>query len=261
MIIDAHLHLPVKKKSLVDSKRRLLSSMKRNKIDYAIVIPDNEKNSSIGDMDQVLKLCKDKNLFVMGTLDILNDKKTIFTKLEKLMKDKKIVAVKIFSGHDNHHPNDKRLTPLFKSLIKYDLPLVVHTGTNTLKDLSPMQWNDPKYIVKIAKKYPKLKIVIAHYYWPKVDYCYDITRRFKNIYFDTSALAHPEVLIGVGLAKMKRILVKTLKDNPKSVLFGTDYACCGVKPHLDLINSLRISKDLKEMVFWKNAVELFKLNI
>jgi len=262
MIIDAHLHLPEKAKSLEAAKERLLNSMKRNKIDYALVIPDNVKNVSIGDMDAVLKLCKeDKNLFVMGTLDILNDGEEIFGRLDELLKKKKIVAVKIFCGHDKHYPNDKRLIPVFKSLIKHDLPLVIHTGTNFLKDLTPMQWNDPKYIVDIAKKFPKLKIVIAHYYWPKVEYCYEITRGFKNIYFDTSALAHPEVLRGVGDGKMKRILVKTLKDNPKSVLFGTDYACCWVKPHLALIDSLKISKELKERVFWKNAKELFKLDI
>lgn len=81
--------------------------------------------------------------------------------------------------------------------------------------------NNPKYITKIAKKFPKLKIIIAHYFWPEVEYCYKITRGFKNIYFDTSALADDEAIEETGLDKIKKVLEQSIKDNSESVLLQT----------------------------------------
>ena len=106
-----------------------------------------------------------------------------------------------------------------------------------------------------------LKIVIAHYFWPEVEYCYEITRGLKNIYFDTSALADEEVVKETGLKKIKNVLEKTIKDNQESVLFGTDYGMCDFESYIKLIKSLKISKEERDNVFWKNTLKLFKLKI
>jgi hypothetical protein len=137
---------------------------------------------------------------------------------------------------------------------------MIHTGWNS-NHPEVAQYNDPKYIVEIAKKYPALKIIISHYFWPEVEYCFDITRGYQNIYFDTSALADKEVIDTTGTDKIRMILEKTIEDNPYNVLFGTDYAMCDIKNHLDLIKSLNITKQNRENIFWKNATRLFKLNI
>ena len=139
-----------------------------------------------------------------------------------------------------------------------DCPIVVHTGWNS-NNPEAAKYNDPKYIIKIAKVFSKLKIVIAHYFWPRVEYCYKITRGLKNIYFDTSALADKEVVEKAGLEKIKKVLEQSVKDNSESVLFGTDYPMGDFKAHIDLINSLGITKERKEKIFWKNAAKIFKL--
>lgn len=263
MIIDAHLHLPVVKKgsTFEKAKKKLLSDMKKNKIDYAIMIPDNLHGSNIGDLDVSLELIEgEKKLFLLGTIDIITDGKEWIDKLDSLFKKGKIKGIKIFPGHDPIYPTDKRLIPIYKLCIKHDYPIVIHTGWNS-NHPEVAKYNDPKYIVKIAKKFPQLKIIIAHYFWPEVEYCYKITKDFKNIYFDTSALADEEVMEETGLDKIKRVLEQSIKDNPESVLFGTDYAMCDFKDHINLINSLKISKEDRENIFWKNANKLFKLKI
>lgn len=260
MIIDAHLHLPPIKTTFEESKKKLISDMNKNKIDYAILIPDNLHDSKIGDLDICLKLVeKEKRLFLLGTIDIRTEGKEWINKLDSLFKKNKIKGIKIFPGHDPIYPTDKELMPIYKLCIKHDYPIVIHTGWNS-NNSEVAKYNDPKYIVEIAKEFPKLKIVISHYFWPKIEYCYKITKYFKNIYFDTSALADKEVIKETGLDKIKNILEKTIKDNPESVLFGTDYAMCRFKDHIDLINSLKISKEDKERVFWKNTKKLFKIN-
>jgi len=261
MIIDSHLHF-AQAKTYQEARELLLKELKLNKVDYAVVIPDNVPNASIPDLDTTLKMTKnDKNLLVMGTINILKEEKNIISKLDNLFKQEKIVGIKIFPGHDQHYPNDKRLIPVFELCIKHDLPLIIHTGQNAIDDPAPAKYNDPKYIVDVAKKYPKLKIVIAHYFWPKVDYCYKQTINFNNIYYDTSALADKEVIKATGKQKIKEILEKTIKNKPDNVVYGSDYACCGMKAHIDLINSLDLSLTIKQKVFYKNAIKLFKLNL
>jgi Tat protein secretion system quality control protein TatD with DNase activity len=64
MIIDSHLHLPAlrKRKTLADSKERLIRDLKKNNVNYAIIIPDNTPVSEIGSLDEVLNLVEhDRN--------------------------------------------------------------------------------------------------------------------------------------------------------------------------------------------------------
>jgi predicted TIM-barrel fold metal-dependent hydrolase len=263
MIIDCHQHLPELKegRTLTDSKEQLLQELKKSKADYAILIPDNTPVSKIGSLDEVLSLAEDdRRLFVMGTIDVQKDKEFHIRKLNNLFQSRRIVAVKIFPGHDTIYPTDKRLLPVYRLCIKYDLPIVIHTGASS-KNPKAARYNDPKHIVKIAKKFQTLKIVIAHYFYPKVEYCYELTKPYKNIYFDTSGLADEEVIEETGLDKIKRILTLTAKERPDNVVFGTDYAMCDIRKHIALIESLAIQRELKERIFSRNSIKLFRLNL
>ncbi|WP_041721226.1 hypothetical protein [Alkaliphilus metalliredigens] len=58
MKMDCHLHLPTFEGlcSLEEKKCALMKELKKNKVDYAIVIPDHIKGSSIGDLDECIEL-------------------------------------------------------------------------------------------------------------------------------------------------------------------------------------------------------------
>jgi predicted TIM-barrel fold metal-dependent hydrolase len=183
VIIDCHEHIPSLKdtKSLEKSKAKLLEDLSKNDVDYAILIPDNTPKSDIGNLDEVLRLATDdKRLYVMGTIDIQKRNYMSQTqKLAHLFQTKRIVATKIFPGHNTIYPTDKRLTPVYELCVKHDLPIVIHTGAGS-KNPEPTKYNDPKLIVKIAERHPKLKIVIAHYFYPKVEYCHEMTRPYET---------------------------------------------------------------------------------
>jgi hypothetical protein len=259
MIIDSHLHLPGRKegKTLLDSRQELLRELERCKVDCAIVIPDSVPISEIGSLDEVLDLVEtDKRLFVMGTINIRKDKASHIAKLDHLFETRKIVAIKIFPGWEPVYPTDKRLAPVYELCLKHDLPIVMHTGGR-----KQGKYNDPKYIVKIADKYPNLKIVIAHYFFPRVEYCHEITRPYENIYFDTSGLADEEVIAITGLQKIRDTLALTAEERPRGIIFGSDYAQSSIEKHIALVESLKLSKETKEMIFFKNALQLFKLRL
>ncbi len=264
MIIDSHIHISYlnKPKSFLEIKKDLFLNMKKNKISHSVVIPDNVPNPQCADLDNVMELVKGElRLFMIGTLKISKINRQSLAKIDKLFKEKVIRGFKIFPGHDPIYPTDKRWHPVYKLCIKYDFPLIIHTGINT-GNRDCAKYNDPKYIIKIVKDYPNLKIIIAHYFWPKLDYCYSMTEGFNNIYFDTSAMADKEVLEeSGGIKKMREILIKTIKRNLDNVLFGTDWPMCDVKKHIDLINSLNLTKEEKNKVFYRNAMKVFKLDI
>ncbi len=266
MIIDAHVHISLYKdnaKNLKDAFDLLLADMKKNGVSYAIVIPDNIENSaSIADLDKATQLTKgSKNIFFLGSPQIIQRGSDEIEKYTNLLKEDVIKGLKFFPGHDPYYPNDERCFPYYEICQKLDVPVVFHTGEND-GDSECSKFNDPKFIVDIAKTFPKLKIIITHYYWPKMDYCYEITKDVNNIYFELAVMGDKEVIIkSGGIDKIREILIKTIIDRPNKVIYGTDWPMCKMKSHISLVKSLNLEKNIEDKVFYKNAVKIYKLSL
>lgn len=263
MLIDAHLHLPVLegKHTYLQTKEKLLIDLRSCQVDYAVLIPDNQPGSPIGDVPACLELVKDSpQLFLLGTINLETQGEAWIQELGRLRAEKRIVGMKIFPGHDPIYPTDPRLGPVYDLCQSAGMPVMIHTGWNS-DHPEVSQYNDPKYIVQVAERYPGLKIVIAHYFWPEVDYCFELTHGYAQIYYDTSGLADAEVVEATGKEKIEAVLLKTLSKKPGSVLFGSDYDMCSISDHLRLVQSLPVSEAVKEGILWRDAVEVFGLNL
>jgi predicted TIM-barrel fold metal-dependent hydrolase len=263
MIIDAHVHLPVvsERRTYEQAKRELLADLEKDQVSYAVLTPDNVANSPIGDVDTCLQLVADEpRLYLLGTIDVERQGAAWLRRLETLLAQRQIVGIKIFPGHDPIYPTDPRLHLVYALCQAYRAPMVIHTGWNPGHP-EAAQYNDPKYIVQIARDYPALAIVIAHYFWPEVDYCYELTHPCPNIYYDTSGLADEEVVEATGLEKIQAVLVKTLSSGRERVIFGTDYAMCNRQQHMALIDALPLPAEVRKDIYWRNAVRLFHLDI
>ena len=263
MIIDAHLHLPVLsgQGTYEQGRAQLLADMHEDQVDYALVIADNVADSEIGDVLTCVRLFASvPEVFVIGSIDIENQGAVWIAKLERLIASRQIVGMKIFPGHDPIYPTDPRLDPVYDLCQVTQVPMVIHTGWNPGHP-EVGKYNDPKHIVAVAKRYPQLKIVIAHYNWPEVEYCYELTHPFANIYYDTSGLADPEVIEASGAEKIQNVLLKTLTHDAGRVLFGTDYAMCSRPDHIRMIEQLPVDRATREMIFWRNAVTVFRLPV
>jgi len=263
MIIDSHVHISYidKKKKFSTIKSELLYEMKRNKIFKVIVIPDNIPNSNCCGLDALVTLTKNNSkLLMVGSLKVEDINTQNIDKINKLFYKKIISGFKIFPGHDPVYPTDERWKKIYKLCVKYSYPLIIHTGINS-DNKKVAKYNDPKHIIKVAKLHPELKIIISHYFWPKIDYCFKQTQGYKNIYFDTSALADDEVVkTSGGMKKIRDILKRTIERDRKSVLFGSDWPMADVSKHIRLVNSLQISQSKKDEVFYRNAEKIFKIN-
>lgn len=266
MIIDSHVHISLydkNAKNLKEAFALFLEEMKKNDLSAAIIIPDNIENSDgIADFKKAIELIGErKNLFLLGSPQIIQRGSSELEKYRKLLEAGKIKGLKFFPGHDPYYPTDERCLPYYELCEQLDFPVLFHTGENS-GDSECAKWNDPKYIVEIAKKYPKLKIIITHYYWPKLDYCYEITKDIPNIYFELAAMADEEVIEkSGGIEKIREILKKTIVDRPNQVIFGTDWPMCKIGKHIELVKSLALEKNIEKKVFSGNTVSIYKLSI
>jgi hypothetical protein len=264
MIIDSHVHISIYQdnaRSLQESFNLFLSEMEKNGIAAAIIIPDNiEKSESIADLDRAMELIGDrKNLFLLGSPQIIQRGFSELEKYRELLKAGIIKGLKFFPSHDPYFPNDERCRPYYELCEQLGVPVLFHTGENS-GDSECAHWNDPKYIVEMAKKYPRLKFIITHYYWPKLDYCYEITKNIPNIYFELAALADAEVVEkSGGLEKIREVLIKTIKDRPAQVIFGTDWPMCKIEDHINLVKSLNLDQETEDMIFSKNSKSVYNL--
>jgi len=267
-IIDSHVHISLfegNAKSLEESRDLLLKEMAENGINYAIVIPDNIENPpDIADLKKAIELTKEyKEFFLLGSPQIIQRGDGEVQKYRGLLEEGVIKGIKFFPGHDPYNPTDNRCVSYYELLQELNCPVVFHTGeiSSDPNIKTPAEYNDPKYIVEVANKYPKLKVVITHYFWPRIEYCYEITKNSPNIYFELAGTADPEVLEkSGGIKKMTNVLQKTINDRPNQVIFGTDWPMCDIKKQVDLVNSLNIDEKIKERIFSKNAIETYRLS-
>jgi predicted TIM-barrel fold metal-dependent hydrolase len=53
----------------------------------------------------------------------------------------------------------------------------------------------------------------------------------------------------------------TYAGNPKYLLYGTDWPISSMKSYLNFMKNLDLPEDKKELILWKNAAELFKIDV
>lgn len=264
IIIDSHVHISIydgNAKSLRKAFDLFLKEMERNGVEAAIIIPDNiEGSDNIVDLDKAIGLIGDRrNLFLLGSPQIIQRGSSELERYRKLLEEGRIKGLKFFPGHDPYYPTDERCLPYYELCEELDVPVLFHTGENS-GDSDCAKWNDPKYIVEVARRYPQLKVIITHYYWPRMDYCYEITKDIPNIYFETAAMADEEVVEkSGGIEKIKEILRKTIADRPGKVIFGTDWPMCDVGRHIELVKSLGLGRETEEGIFSGNAIRIYRL--
>lgn len=262
MIIDCHAHLSLMSQAETwdEALKKLLQNMEKNNISMQTLIADNVSVSNCADTKKLIELTANMpKIKIMGSINPFSFPAEDIEYFDKLLAEKKIVGLKIFPGHDKIPANDLTFEPSVDLCLKYKVPLVIHTGINT-GDKDCAKYNDPKLIVSISEKYPDLKIIIAHYFWPELEYCFRITVGCGNVYFDTSALADEEVIEeSGGMEKIRLIIEKTVARKSDSVIFGTDYPMCNTQDHLKLIDLLNIAATDKQNIMCNNAIRLFQI--
>jgi hypothetical protein len=262
MIIDSHTH----NYSYGDktfAAKDLLASMDEATIDYSLLIADGTVGGTA--TDQAIQICEENpRLQAIGCVQYktLDDSQT--QKLVDYLKEGKIHGVKLYPGYEDFYPLDEKLFSLYEQCQKMGKPVIFHTGALQSGLRGLLKQSHPLNIDEIANSFPDLKIVMAHFGNPWVMDAAAVAENNKNVYVDVSGYfgiyaSIPRTDIDFFVKDL--VNFKSFIGDFKKCLFGTDWPLYSQKEYVDAVKQLPLNDEEKELVFWKNAKEIFNLEV
>lgn len=133
----------------------------------------------------------------------------------------------------------------FYRVIGDKLPILLHTGDNRF------EYSAPSRLVKMAKKYPNVNFIAAHFggyrRWDEAEGY----KGLNNVYFDTcSSLAF------ISPERAKEIIDLLGVDK---FFFATDFPMWDAEGELERFNRIPLSEKEREMIFSLNLKKLLKI--
>src|SRR3989344_9385000 len=196
MIIDSHTHIGKLPNSLYSESYQknldlIVKEAKENKVEKIVVIAGLEKKDGLNvTTKSLLNLIKGHdNVYAVAGANIDYEKDDL-NKLEMWLEEKKIVGIKFHTGYQHFYPSDERCKPIYELCLKYDVPVIFHSG-DTLSGYVPnpkIKYSHPIHIDDIATDFPDLKIIIAHMGNPWLIDCAEVLYKNENVYADISGL-------------------------------------------------------------------------
>lgn len=266
MIIDVHTHINNYHEdrviSLEDSLNSLRDNMLENNIDYSLVLTSYKVNQHRPSTRQVVEAIKERNyLGVVSGISYLHYDHRDVREIGEYLEKGFIKALKFYPGYEPFYPNDIRLKLMYEMAIEYDVPVMFHSG-DTYAPSGKVKYSHPIHIDDLAVDYPDLKIVICHVGNPWIKDCMEIVYKNRNVYADISGL-----VLGDFEDKFERYMKKEIEEmityagDPNYLLYGTDWPISNMKSYLKFMNQLDLADDKKELILWKNAAQLFKIDV
>lgn len=150
--------------------------------------------------------------------------------------DLKLKGIKLLPMYAGFDPNSPQLDYLWQYATKHGLPVLLHTGT-TFIDKAPLEYTKPYLIDNVARRFPDVKIIMAHLSHPYEGECAVVIRKHANVYADCSALHYRPFQLYHSLMLVQEYGVWD------KVLFGTDYPFTTVEAS---VNGIRQLNDMLE---------------
>jgi uncharacterized protein len=243
-INDAHVHLGhssvINQKLLVKDIKNFRKSYKIDNIMLMSLDKDIDKNNKT-----IIKLSK-KFEYIHGLYWI--QKNRIEEDIHILEKEigNGLVGVKFHGVFENEKVSAKIYEPIMKVLSEKKAILLIHCGR--FKDGSPQSNSSFVHALKIAKKFNKIKVILAHMGGNDtsvVKKAITAAKDIPNAYFDTSGISTPfRVEFGVKTIGAKRII------------FGSDFPWCSLRGMYYGVEDALISDNAKSLILYKNFLRI-----
>ncbi|UMZ74599.1 amidohydrolase family protein [Natranaerofaba carboxydovora] len=142
--------------------------------------------------------------------------------------------------------DDSSLSPVYEALNKRDKCLIIHAGTCPY----PESHLSIDYLYNVLKKFPYLRVQIAHLGLYELDKSYYLAKNYENVYLDTSfILGNPAFPLG---NYMEKIL-----DLEDKIVYGSDFPLIkhDMVKGIEKILELELDKDFYQKLFSTNATK------
>jgi len=227
-------------KSNAATLENLLGTMKKNRVDYSVLLPIEPLRQTQANIE----ICKKhKNILTFASVHPKDPEK--LEKIERYMKSG-CRGLKLHPIVQGVHPSDPSVEELMEEYQKYGRPVLFHTGESTYY---VFQSEDRRRLARvenfeeIISKFPKVNFILGHMgQATQRDEALALAEKYKNAYVDCSIQpveGIKEALDRIGADRM---------------LFASDFPFSLMEPTISVINKA-VGEDgqAKEKIFYKNA--------
>jgi hypothetical protein len=231
------------------SKENLLAQMEEAGIEQAVLFAVDApiltaSNTFVAD------ICKEHKNKFMGFASVNPLRNNASDILAEAIEKLGLKGLKLHPPLQNFYPNDKKVWPVYQLASDLGIPVVFHVGTTPFGSLVKLNQADPLLIDDIANDFPELKIVLTHLGTLWHNESFMIVEKHPNVYIDTAAYPY----------EIAEILTEKtiMRIGEEKIIFGTDFPMPyegkmhRLKDFVDCIMNLKISNELKEMIFSGN---------
>lgn len=170
-------------------------------------------------------------------------------------------GIKLLPMYADFYPQDERLDPLWRYASQHQLPVLLHTGT-TFVAKAPIDCTLPRHLDVVARRFPDVKMILAHLGHPYESETVVVIRKHPNLYADISALIYRPWQLFHSL-----MLVHEYNVWDK-ILFGTDYpvttvaeTVAGLRSLVDVrIDRFSLPSEQIEQLIHRDALALLGLS-
>jgi len=245
MIVDAHTHIGIERLyNIIMKPEDLLRSMDLNGVEKALVQPQAGAPDIMRNHEEVAELCQKHpgRIYGMASFNpVMDDEQEYCERVRWAIEDLGFKGVKLHTNGHGVSPLNPYSQRVFEAGVRFSVPVMVHTGAGVPNAL-------PSLCIPIARKYPDLKLVLAHagggaYACEALI----VAQECDNVWLETSWVSPPEV----------GGFIQTLGAG--RVMYGSDIYE-NVAPYLALYMNLGLSEEDLAQALGRTAVDLYKLD-
>ena len=135
-------------------------------------------------------------------------------------------GIKLMPMYAGFDPGDEAFDPLWEYASRHGLPVLLHTGT-TFVSQAPLEYARPVLADRVARRFPDVRMILAHLGHPYEGECIAVIRKHPNVYADISALHYRPFQLWRALMLVQEYGVWD------KLLFGSDYPFTTVNASID----------------------------
>jgi len=198
--------------SLDEYRKNVLS-----KTDGAVILPI--RSTKIGmdiSNEYIADCCSELGDKVIGFACVDPNEPDALDRLRHAIMNLGLQGLKLAPAYQLFDPLDKKAMQIYQLAEELEIPILWHQGTTFIKE-APLKHCQPVLLDEVAKRFPRLKMIIAHMGFPWVEDTIALVRMHKNVYADVSALSGRKwkFWTTLMLASESRVVDK--------LLFGSDF--------------------------------------
>lgn len=264
MIIDCHTHVNNYHDEHVASLQRcmddLLLSMKRNRIDIALVLTSYKVSAGRPSTRDVVAITSRlPNVFVVAGISFGAITADHMHELREYIREGFVRGLKLYPGYEPFYPNDTACEPVYRLAAETHVPVMLHSG-DTFTPKGKLKYSHPLHVDEVAVDHPDVNFVICHLGSPWFRDCMEVVYKNRNVFTDLSGL-----VLGDFTDRFESYMRQQLQEmlvygvEPDKVLFGTDWPISSMESYIEFIEELSIPEKDRKKILYQNSARLFHL--